>query len=136
MLPTVSYYIQPIAVAVIFQIYVRRRATAWWLKYNYLTSVALGASAGIWAVMWFFALNYVDHTPTWWGNCQSPLLSNSLRSESLPSPVLTYRSAPCQPTDVSYGGPDYDGCEGIGGCPRLPLPDVGYFGPGVGEFSF
>jgi OPT family oligopeptide transporter len=97
----ISYYIQPLALAVVFQIYIRRRATAWWLKYNYITSVALSASAGIWAVIWFFALNYVNYTPDWWGN------------------------------DVSYTG-----CEGDGGCPWYDLPEQGYFGPGVGEFSF
>jgi branched-subunit amino acid transport protein len=97
----ISYYIQPLALAVVFQIYIRRRATAWWLKYNYLTSVALSASAGIWAVIWFFALNYVNSTPDWWGNSVS-----------------------------------YEGCEGAGGCPWYDLPEVGYFGPGVGEFSF
>ncbi|KAK8845358.1 OPT family small oligopeptide transporter [Kwoniella newhampshirensis] len=27
------------------------------------------------------------------------------------------------------------GCEGAGGCPRLPVPDVGYFGPAPGSYS-
>jgi hypothetical protein len=26
------------------------------------------------------------------------------------------------------------GCEGQGGCPNLPIPDVGYFGPAPGEY--
>lgn len=27
------------------------------------------------------------------------------------------------------------GCEGAYGCPRLPVPDVGYFGPAPGTFT-
>ncbi|KAK4688058.1 hypothetical protein P7C73_g2058, partial [Tremellales sp. Uapishka_1] len=30
----------------------------------------------------------------------------------------------------------YEGCEGAGGCPRLAVPDVGYFGPAPGSGTY
>ena len=41
--------------------------------------------------------------------------------------------------NISWWGNDVPGvgCEGIGGCPRLEVPEVGYFGlpPGSGKFT-
>jgi len=54
--------------AIIFQWYIKSRALAWWSKYNYVLATALSAGVAIFGVIWFFALQYHDVTPDWWGN--------------------------------------------------------------------
>jgi len=64
----ISYIITPLYVAVLFQYFIRRRYIAWWSKYNYLLSTSLYSAIAIFGVIWFFAIDYKNHDPDWWGN--------------------------------------------------------------------
>ncbi|KAI8370873.1 OPT family small oligopeptide transporter [Choanephora cucurbitarum] len=53
----------------IFNFVIKRRAAAWWKKYNYVLSAALDSGVAICAIVIFFAFQYSNiNFPTWWGN--------------------------------------------------------------------
>ncbi|KAG2213849.1 hypothetical protein INT47_001118 [Mucor saturninus] len=53
----------------IFNYVIKRKANAWWRKYNYVLSAALDSGVAICAIVIFFAFqNSEIHFPTWWGN--------------------------------------------------------------------
>ncbi|KAG2228623.1 OPT family small oligopeptide transporter [Thamnidium elegans] len=56
-------------VGFIFNYVIKRRANAWWKKYNYVLSAALDSGVAICAIIIFFAFQNTEiHFPTWWGN--------------------------------------------------------------------
>lgn len=56
-------------VGFIFNYVIKRRANAWWRKYNYVLSAALDSGVAICAIVIFFAFqNSEIHFPAWWGN--------------------------------------------------------------------
>jgi OPT family small oligopeptide transporter len=53
----------------IFNYVIKRRANAWWKKYNYVLSAALDSGVAICAIVIFFAFQNTEiHFPVWWGN--------------------------------------------------------------------
>ncbi|KAM3445235.1 hypothetical protein NHJ13734_000573 [Beauveria thailandica] len=56
-------------VGVVFNFFIRRRYTGWWLQYNYITSAALDCGLIVCTLVIFFTL-YLTKTmaPQWWGN--------------------------------------------------------------------
>jgi OPT family small oligopeptide transporter len=71
MLPPATVYIYLCwgIVGVIFNFFIKRRYTGWWLQYNYITSAALDCGLIISTLVIFFTLymTSADH-PSWWGN--------------------------------------------------------------------
>ncbi|KAJ6447191.1 Oligopeptide transporter 2 [Purpureocillium lavendulum] len=63
-----SYLIGAIYISIIFQYYLRRYKTAWWEKYNYVLSAALGGGMAFSAIIIFFALQFHPVEIDWWGN--------------------------------------------------------------------
>ncbi|GAA5804072.1 hypothetical protein HPULCUR_009558 [Helicostylum pulchrum] len=56
-------------VGFIFNYVIKRKANAWWKKYNYVLSAALDSGVAICAIIIFFAFQNTEvHFPTWWGN--------------------------------------------------------------------
>jgi hypothetical protein len=51
-----------------FMWYLRRYKTAWWEKYNYVLSAALGAGVAFSGLIMFFAVEYHAKNLNWWGN--------------------------------------------------------------------
>lgn len=51
-----------------FMWYLRKYKTAWWEKYNYVLSAALGAGVAFSGVIIFFAVQYKNVNLNWWGN--------------------------------------------------------------------
>lgn len=52
----------------LFNWHVRRRAFAWWKRYNYLLQAAMDTGTALATVLVFFALSYTGTTLRWWGN--------------------------------------------------------------------
>ncbi|KAH8664211.1 small oligopeptide transporter-like protein [Xylariales sp. PMI_506] len=52
----------------LFNYLIRRRAFAWWKRYNYLLQAAMDTGTAIATVLIFFALSYTGTTLNWWGN--------------------------------------------------------------------
>ncbi|KAJ7685541.1 OPT oligopeptide transporter, partial [Mycena polygramma] len=52
----------------LFNYYIRKRAFAWWKRYNYLTSAALDSGVAFATIIIFFALSYQGIKIVWWGN--------------------------------------------------------------------
>ncbi|KAK7203373.1 OPT oligopeptide transporter protein-domain-containing protein [Myxozyma melibiosi] len=96
----ISYYIPGLYMSFVFMYYIRRKYLAWWEKYNYLLSSALGAGLAFSVIIIFFSVQYHPKDVVWWG--------------------LT----------VLYSGIE----AGIGQVSRLPVPEVGYFGPAPGHY--
>lgn len=48
--------------------YVRGRYIAWWQKYAYVLTTALGSGVAISAIIIFFAVQYKSVNIDWWGN--------------------------------------------------------------------
>lgn len=55
-------------VGFIFNYLIKRRAAAWWRKYNYILSAALDSGLAIGGVFIFFAIVYPGGKVNWWGN--------------------------------------------------------------------
>lgn len=52
----------------IFNFLIRRRAFAWWKRYNYLFSAAMDTGTALATIIIFFALSYTGVKLNWWGN--------------------------------------------------------------------
>ncbi|KAK6083432.1 Glutathione transporter 1-like protein 2 [Seiridium cupressi] len=52
----------------LFNYLIRKRAFAWWKRYNYLLQAAMDTGTALATVIIFFALSYNNITLTWWGN--------------------------------------------------------------------
>ncbi|KAG2195358.1 hypothetical protein INT46_010956 [Mucor plumbeus] len=53
----------------IFNYVIKKRANAWWKKYNYVLSAALDSGVAICAIVIFFAFQNTEiKFPAWWGN--------------------------------------------------------------------
>ncbi|KAK4233060.1 OPT oligopeptide transporter protein-domain-containing protein [Achaetomium macrosporum] len=55
-------------VGFIFNYLTRKRAFAWWKRYNYLLQAALDTGTALATIIIFFCLNYTNTTFKWWGN--------------------------------------------------------------------
>ncbi|CAK9436502.1 uncharacterized protein LODBEIA_P10600 [Lodderomyces beijingensis] len=63
-----SYYIPGFYVSFVFMHYIKNKYEAWWQKYNYLLSTALGAGVAFSSIIIFFAVMYHEKDVNWWGN--------------------------------------------------------------------
>ncbi|KIR43930.1 OPT family small oligopeptide transporter [Cryptococcus deuterogattii 99/473] len=52
----------------IFNYLIRKRAFAWWKRYNYLTQAAMDTGTALATIIIFFALSYNGIKLNWWGN--------------------------------------------------------------------
>ncbi|CAD6439097.1 a8421b66-5429-4ffe-9c46-5045c8f0831c [Sclerotinia trifoliorum] len=52
----------------LFNFWIRKRAFAWWKRYNYLLQAAMDTGTALATIIIFFALTYNNITLTWWGN--------------------------------------------------------------------
>jgi OPT family small oligopeptide transporter len=74
MLPPASVYIYLCwgLVGTIFNYFIKRRYTGWWLQYNYITSAALDCGLIVSTLLIFFTLYLTSaNDPNWWGNNQA-----------------------------------------------------------------
>ncbi|KAI8209324.1 Sexual differentiation process protein isp4 [Colletotrichum sp. SAR 10_76] len=72
-LPPASVYIYLCwaTVGTIFNFFIKRRYTGWWLQYNYITSAALDCGLIVATLIIFFTLYLTSaRPPQWWGNVQ------------------------------------------------------------------
>ncbi|KAK4705116.1 hypothetical protein P7C70_g1089, partial [Phenoliferia sp. Uapishka_3] len=102
--------IPAIYVALFFNFYVRRRYQDWWAKYTYVLATGLRSAIGIAGIVWFFAI-LVSR------------IKDQLRHPLTLLEQYNNYEPDWWPNSVSYAGCDGDGC------PLLPIPDIGYFGP-------
>lgn len=51
-----------------FHYVIKRRYTAWWEKYTFVTVAAMTAATAFCAIIMFFAVEYVPRPLSWWGN--------------------------------------------------------------------
>ncbi|KAJ8607078.1 hypothetical protein MRB53_040514 [Persea americana] len=63
-----SYITAAVPVAYVFNVYIRRRAYAWWTKYNYITAVGLSSGIAIAGLLAFIALQNPGVNLDWVGN--------------------------------------------------------------------
>ncbi|KAK3175805.1 oligopeptide transporter 6 [Lecanicillium sp. MT-2017a] len=63
-----SYWWGGVYVSFAFMWYMKRYKTAWWEKYNYVTSAALTAGVAFSAIIIFFAVEWKTVDVNWWGN--------------------------------------------------------------------
>lgn len=63
-----SYYTPGLYLAYAFMIYIKKRYLAWWQKYTYVLSTALGAGIAFSSIIIFFSVMYHDKGIEWWGN--------------------------------------------------------------------
>lgn len=54
--------------AFVFNYLIRRRAFAWWKRYNYLLSAALDTGTAVATIVIFFSVSYHGIKLVWWGN--------------------------------------------------------------------
>ncbi|GME27430.1 OPT oligopeptide transporter [Neofusicoccum parvum] len=66
-----SYLWPTVPVAWLSHIYLKKRYTAFWAKYNYVVSAAFSAAIAIAAIVIFFALQWSSVELDWWGNSVS-----------------------------------------------------------------
>lgn len=52
----------------LFNYFIRKRAFAWWKRYNYLLQSAMDTGTAIATIVIFFALSYHNVKLEWWGN--------------------------------------------------------------------
>ncbi|KAF7904011.1 hypothetical protein EAF00_001345 [Botryotinia globosa] len=52
----------------LFNFLIRKRAFAWWKRYNYLLQAAMDTGTALATIIIFFALTYNNITLSWWGN--------------------------------------------------------------------
>ncbi|OCF33178.1 OPT family small oligopeptide transporter [Kwoniella heveanensis BCC8398] len=55
-------------VGFIFNYLIRKKAFAWWKRYNYLTQAAMDTGTALATIIIFFALGYHNISLDWWGN--------------------------------------------------------------------
>lgn len=55
-------------VGFLFNFLMRKRAFAWWKRYNYLLQAALDSGVALATIIIFFALSYTNTHLSWWGN--------------------------------------------------------------------
>ncbi|KAM0152898.1 hypothetical protein ACHAQE_007869 [Botrytis cinerea] len=65
----------------LFNYLIRKRAFAWWKRYNYLLQAAMDTGTALATIIIFFALTYNNITLSWWGNNVG---SNTDDSNSVP----------------------------------------------------
>lgn len=85
-----AYVTPAIYLAIIFHVFIKRRALAWWAKYTFILATGLRAAIGIFGVIWFFAILYNASEPTWWGNTVSFSGCDGLGCALLPIPDVGY----------------------------------------------
>lgn len=89
LLPPASVYIYLCwgMVGTIFNRFIRRRYTGWWLQYNYITSAALDCGLIVSTLVVFFTLYLTSATsPNWWGN-RGALNTLDMRTAAIMSKV-------------------------------------------------
>ncbi|KAJ6496047.1 hypothetical protein C8R45DRAFT_152975 [Mycena sanguinolenta] len=92
-------HIRPaVPIGYLFNVFIKRRYSAWWSKYNYLTTTAFSAAIAVCGIIIFFGIEWPGVEINWGGNTRP-----------------------------------FEGCEAMG-CARLPIPEQGFFGPGIGDF--
>ncbi|KEY68656.1 hypothetical protein S7711_00534 [Stachybotrys chartarum IBT 7711] len=91
MLPpaTVYTYLCWGLVGTIFNFFIRRRYTGWWLQYNYVTSAALDCGLILSSLVVFFTLYMTSaRDPEWWGNNEAlrtlDMMTAAVRSKVAP----------------------------------------------------
>ncbi|SPQ24505.1 dcfd6b46-241f-4263-850f-23a5e10ead82 [Thermothielavioides terrestris] len=52
----------------LFNYLIRKRAFAWWKRYNYLLQAAMDTGTALATIIIFFCLSYTNTTLKWWGN--------------------------------------------------------------------
>ncbi|KAH6967843.1 small oligopeptide transporter, OPT family [Ilyonectria sp. MPI-CAGE-AT-0026] len=65
---TAGNYMPWVIIGLVFQYYIKRYYSNWWIKYNYLLSAALNAGLAITSLLLFFCLYYPNVNLSWWGN--------------------------------------------------------------------
>ena len=66
---TVYIYLCWAMVGIVFNYFIKRRYTGWWLQYNYIVSAALDCGLFMCTLLIFFTLYLTEtDTPHWWGN--------------------------------------------------------------------
>ncbi|KAL6698383.1 OPT oligopeptide transporter domain-containing protein [Trichoderma pleuroticola] len=66
---TVNIYLCWGIAGIVFNYFIRRRYTGWWLQYNYILSAALDCGLIISTLLIFFTLYLTNmNSPKWWGN--------------------------------------------------------------------
>lgn len=66
---TVNIYLCWGIAGIVFNYFIRRRYTGWWLQYNYILSAALDCGLIISTLLIFFTLYLTNmNSPSWWGN--------------------------------------------------------------------
>lgn len=71
LIPPASVYIYLCwgIIGIVFNFFIKRRYTGWWLQYNYITSAALDCGLILSTLVIFFTLYLTSATePQWWGN--------------------------------------------------------------------
>ncbi|KAK9374022.1 OPT oligopeptide transporter protein-domain-containing protein [Lipomyces chichibuensis] len=66
-----SYYTPGLQFSFVFMYYIRRRYLAWWTKYNYVLTSALGAGVAFGAILVFVSLQVTSVNLNWWGTLVS-----------------------------------------------------------------
>ena len=95
LLPPASVYIYLCWgwVGIVFNYFIKRRYTGWWLQYNYVTSAALDSGLILSTLVIFFTL-YLTNAPqlNWWGNIAALNTTdmNSLAVSSYVAPGQTF----------------------------------------------
>ncbi|CAK7275017.1 hypothetical protein SEPCBS119000_006468 [Sporothrix epigloea] len=64
----ISYLWPAVPFAYISRIWIRTRYLAFWSRYNYVLSASLSSAIALAGVIIFFALDYHNIQPLWWGN--------------------------------------------------------------------
>lgn len=66
----------------IFNGLIKKRAFAWWAKYNYVLAAAIDTGTAIAGILIFFAVSYPGYSfPDWWGNT---VYANTLDAQGVP----------------------------------------------------
>ncbi|SGZ49942.1 CIC11C00000002316 [Sungouiella intermedia] len=63
-----TYYTGGLYASFAFMLYIKKKYTTWWEKYNYVLSGALDAGVAFSSIIIFFAVQYNDKSISWWGN--------------------------------------------------------------------
>ncbi|KAJ7615908.1 OPT-domain-containing protein [Roridomyces roridus] len=85
-------------------------------------------------VGWFFNYFIKRRYLAWWSK-YNYITSTAFSAAIAISGVLIFFTVQYNDVEINWSGNTKlaEGCDAMG-CPRLPLPDVGFFGPGPGEF--
>ncbi|KAF4451331.1 hypothetical protein F53441_5675 [Fusarium austroafricanum] len=63
-----SYMQGTVVLAFVFNLFIKRRYTAWWEKYAYVLTSSLSAAIGISGAVMYFAVQHTGVKLDWWGN--------------------------------------------------------------------